>query len=755
LVEKPSNARTGHGAKKTKVPGRKPSTRASRSKSSKAPQPTPSESTADLGILFIHGIGTQKRSDTLLGFWVPVHRWILQWINAPSAITSGSSIASAEVEQLSVNADEPQAYRLTFVRRKQSRASSTWLIAEGWWAEDFHPPNWWHFALFLLRALPALGVWRLITRLIGLEKLWNQVGAVNYQEISALVRLAIGVAGACIVTAIELIVMLVLWPILMIAGVIPRARTFILAVPGDCFVACFNGPELEKMCAKVSAALEWLAHRSNRIAVVAHSQGGYLVERVLQDVTRESPSIAGKVRLVIGIGSGLGALRFMQLLSSWSRCAAGFLMWISLALLGVAQIIAITAITKATVEFTLPLLGFSLRQSVLEFYAMGLPLSGRASPDFSRVLLADLQDTNQEALRKMWPLIRADYALFGTKWFWFAVGVGVVGTLLFRRRASALMWEQGLRSTIGKKQWKWREYYTVHDIVNSTPMLDQYGATSTEVALLGSRADHTLYFRDSEHFLPCLVSDLCGISGNGPSIIRPDGRSRLDEAALRRYCRVKNAVRYRRAIAILGAMGVTAAWYAGDNLNARIEGIGLIVGLLLAAFAASYIVLIYAHAKARKRLLEGDTESDAPHGTKRASHLTPLVSRGRGFIATLLAVNSLQHAGGWGFYTYVSAGTPILGIPGFLPPRGYPPGLAGAYLLAAIAWLIVALLVWAGSRRGTRTLLITSAWSLGLSLISLPWSAHLLFLNGGALLFALWCRRSIRRIHRITPTGRS
>src|SRR5580765_7358126 len=90
-----------------------------------------------VGVLFIHGIGTQRNGETLASFGGALYRWLelakfrggdgrvghVQVADARLVVTEDPSPPAPA--RVGLNAGEPQG------------GDSEWLLAESWWAESF------------------------------------------------------------------------------------------------------------------------------------------------------------------------------------------------------------------------------------------------------------------------------------------------------------------------------------------------------------------------------------------------------------------------------------------------------------------------------------------------------------------------------------------------------------------------------------------------------------------------------------------
>src|SRR5438045_706344 len=86
-------------------------------------------------ILIVHGVGEQRKSDTLLYIGSPLVRWVMQWAqlfyDRPAAIVGPVELSFVPFDVgLS---DEPPMARFDLPNQQ-------WYFAEAWWAgSTFHP----------------------------------------------------------------------------------------------------------------------------------------------------------------------------------------------------------------------------------------------------------------------------------------------------------------------------------------------------------------------------------------------------------------------------------------------------------------------------------------------------------------------------------------------------------------------------------------------------------------------------------------
>ena len=112
-----------------------------------------SQKTETLGVLLVHGIGSQQRGDTLVHCTTALHSWIRDWLwngdwheKRPTVDLVDASIAEA-------GPDHPAQARIVF-RRGNDTNEISWLIAESCWFETYRRPGFYEFLSWALWVLP-------------------------------------------------------------------------------------------------------------------------------------------------------------------------------------------------------------------------------------------------------------------------------------------------------------------------------------------------------------------------------------------------------------------------------------------------------------------------------------------------------------------------------------------------------------------------------------------------------------------------
>lgn len=260
----------------------------------------PPTSTADVGVLLVHGIGNHREGATLTAFGQPLLDWLQQWLQGKGGDKARGGVTVTEAQ---FNGDDAPAYALAEVTapgRVPNGPAKTerWLFCEGWWGETVQPPP----SLPLLRWMwtrgPLLIYWHFYVRQTAqTEKpgnffdVWFSLTAFL---LASLCQLIVGVA-------------IVLW--LIPIGpwrrlVVDAVRSLTLTL-GDSYVL-EQDIQRAALIERIRRAHKWLEERSARTVIIAHSQGGALAHELLRQGKTE------KLRMFISVGSGLEKLHFLR-----------------------------------------------------------------------------------------------------------------------------------------------------------------------------------------------------------------------------------------------------------------------------------------------------------------------------------------------------------------------------------------------------------------------------------------------------------
>ena len=266
---------------------------------------------ASVGILFVHGIGAQKRGETLLEGAEALERLLKS--GGPNAHLFGPiSVA----DRPAAPSDGTPAHRWLDLQDSQGNTTA-WLIAEAHWAEEFEPPRGWSLLLWLWQIVPVLFIARAGESVAAAWHAWGD----RLQHFWRVV-----VAGLWVVLAFPAALLLVLLlTLLVFLGAIPgfkstagRLSAKLTAFVGDSYIYVADEQVRSQMVQPVVDSLDFLSDHSagGRIVVVAHSQGAAITARALRARTESEnpPPYSGRWRRdvdgLITFGAGVSQLEW-------------------------------------------------------------------------------------------------------------------------------------------------------------------------------------------------------------------------------------------------------------------------------------------------------------------------------------------------------------------------------------------------------------------------------------------------------------
>ncbi|HYZ86080.1 MAG TPA: hypothetical protein VE621_16845, partial [Bryobacteraceae bacterium] len=272
-----------------------------------APDPT-NEPLYDLGILFVHGIGQSAKAETLLGFGEHLRKCIERLTTDTADVQSRVSIENAKLDP------EPgEGPARADLRISNTGRESRWLMAEAWWAGVFPPPAADEIVRWGFKVLP----WTLMAHF---DRRLRRMGFRTCRAFDGLHPFTEGLPFLLgwAVEAVNVVLALAALPFLMVLlaalwllGLVPftPVRDFVRSVQktlaetiGDSFMLVDQPIVTSAIVGCVREKLEWLAARSRRVAIVAHSQGAAIAHMVLR------APLTAPCDLLITFGSGLAKL---------------------------------------------------------------------------------------------------------------------------------------------------------------------------------------------------------------------------------------------------------------------------------------------------------------------------------------------------------------------------------------------------------------------------------------------------------------
>ena len=475
-------------------------------------------SKAELGILFVHGIGEQKQGQTLIRFADPISGWLAAWLTrgrwTEAGVRAGDDIR-VSLEDANLAGDDPAHLVMTIAKAGELSlpGNHRWLLAESWWAESFYPPRTTTLLLWLLLIAPYMILVQFfeqfrhacrppstptLPRRVGR---WARVAAFFGVYLSALPLAAL----VALVVAVLLFGMLV--PIQQVSDRAKKLALLLANTVGDSFVLISSAVQFDAMVSRVGRDLAWLSDRAEHVVIVAHSQGtsvGYAALRA-----GHAPR---NLRGFVTVGEAIKKLGLMHELQSHGEERASFE---QLQRVGIRQWLAHSFERWARLK--------SLRFGLAWAGLFGVYLFAYALP---QLLVVGLKEPTH--------IVRGIVLV--------VVAVAVAGFVLW---VCASYWLKDLLRVdepleSGSGPVRWADFYASADPVPNGPLFAD-GADTTflrerEVWNFGSIVrDHTTYTSSEDDFLGCVVGELVAATGRS---LPDETRAELTRGRWRGWWRV-------------------------------------------------------------------------------------------------------------------------------------------------------------------------------------------------------------------------
>lgn len=302
-----------------------------------------------LGVLLVHGIGSQRHGDTLVHCTTALHDWLRRWL-APAYFDQKLTVDLVDTSVTEAGPDRPAHARIIF-RRGNEVSRFSWLLAESCWFGTYFRPGFYEFARWALQVLPVSVVVHFLPRYRSAWTAFNasQLALGTGRRLSerdvAAIRRELGPAVAdkkledleqrrflerlqrtmlgrllgiqlkvALAAALGLVVQLLLLAVAVLAVVPGITRSLagwvqkkLSSTLGDSYLFVSSPITGAAIFTRVKKDLEWLTARCDRVIVLAHSQGAAVSYQVIE---REfwgghSPE---KLHALITYGSGLRKL---------------------------------------------------------------------------------------------------------------------------------------------------------------------------------------------------------------------------------------------------------------------------------------------------------------------------------------------------------------------------------------------------------------------------------------------------------------
>jgi hypothetical protein len=217
-----------------------------------------------LGVLFVHGIGTQPWGEMLV-------RWGDALIQTITRATQRKVSIVIERAGPREGDDTAAEARLAIDHGKQHER---WLLREGWWAASFPPPTYRELVSWGLRALP----WAVALHVA--RRYWREATGGPRAKAVATVR----AAGTMLLTLPLTPLVLALLALTLLLGLLPPLRDWALALQsmltstmGDTLAFVESPVRAALIRTRIAEQLAALKAECEHTIVIAHSQGAAAV----------------------------------------------------------------------------------------------------------------------------------------------------------------------------------------------------------------------------------------------------------------------------------------------------------------------------------------------------------------------------------------------------------------------------------------------------------------------------------------------
>jgi hypothetical protein len=307
----------------------------------------------DLGVLLVHGIGEQKRGDTLTEAGDEIVEWLRRRVEA-SAGPAGGAFEVLEVVARQASEDGlAAAHAVVRITPPGGDAPRIWVIGEAWWADVFRGATYGQLAGWGI----SIGPWVLAMQARGIAQrleqgagapAWLRLPVLSIVALVGIAMLLIGAVGSLGITVLALgLVALAFTRIPLVADAARSLQQTLANGFGDAYILTRSPIRFAAMSTQVRSDLQALRQQCAAVMVVAHSQGTAVAWHALKrELTDDASPLPGQgspapVKLLITYGQAIRKLTFLLRMArghAGSRgriaaaCAAGFIL--AAALLG-------------------------------------------------------------------------------------------------------------------------------------------------------------------------------------------------------------------------------------------------------------------------------------------------------------------------------------------------------------------------------------------------------------------------------------
>ncbi len=283
----------------------------------------------EIGVLFVHGIGQQTRGRTLLDVGGHLQDWISRWVlgsnvvnaregprEGPIPTSPGDAQVTLESVLFEQTPDQDPAHAIIRIEvgPEDDRRSSSWLLAEAFWADSFPKPYFPEVVTWTMLVFPWILVSFIIRRVRQLFQSFDDSSIADLgQAVRWVRRNLLLVVAAMLCSPLIVVIELVLFILLLTWLIpVPAVRKYLYwlyesfaGIIGESYIFTSSELRQQAVVGSVRRQLAWLESRCEKIAIVAHSQGAAVTYLTL------GTSPPDRLRVLFTFGSGL--LKLSQL----------------------------------------------------------------------------------------------------------------------------------------------------------------------------------------------------------------------------------------------------------------------------------------------------------------------------------------------------------------------------------------------------------------------------------------------------------
>jgi len=302
-----------------------------------------------LGVLLVHGIGSQQHGDTLVHCTTALHNWLRNWL-APVYFDQRIDVDLVDTSVAEAGPDRPAHARIIF-RRSNEVSRFSWLLAESSWFGTYRRPGFYEFARWALLVVPVAVVVHVLPRYrsawaaFDASHLALNTGRPLAERDFLTIRRELGSAAfgttdkdfeqpeflrkfnqkmmgrllaiqlkLALAASLGLVIQVLLLAVATLAVVPGITRSFagwvqktLSSTLGDSFLFVTSPITGAAIATRVKKDLQWLTARCSRVIVLAHSQGAAVSYQVIE---REfwGGQPPEKLHALVTYGSGLRKL---------------------------------------------------------------------------------------------------------------------------------------------------------------------------------------------------------------------------------------------------------------------------------------------------------------------------------------------------------------------------------------------------------------------------------------------------------------